>query len=450
LGCSLNERVSACDDDEQVQQLREAEKTAPRPGVDFASRMTMATLFCCPSIAYHNVFVVVQGRATGQTASRPWSPFVCLPPNMDQPGHLLAGALHERALPIAAQVIPPKADNAQQNNQVLKQLTFAGKKTLPSALRKDMWRPLLTATFPSPSQGLAAFRKLRELRMLHEHNWEHPDPDARKLPEKKERGRLIMDQKANSIADLAWVLRRQEELGVKMAEKHEADRHRIREELLALSKEAEDGGVELLEQSLADQQATIDKMKQMQQQGGPDAPSRKQIGETIVASKQMRLRLEKMRAASQAIDEAKAKAQTQLEADNARGTAPDSISLVIEPPRIFSHPPPELSPKSKKSNSGVPVPVYTTEGVVLRWTNPLDAEFAAEWPSAVQHEFAGLSRHTAAPLDQEPAFKVEEMIQRNTSHKYTALRDARQSQVEETGEDVEEINDAENLAPARQ
>ena len=28
---------SACDDDEQLQQVREAEKTAPRPGVDFAA-----------------------------------------------------------------------------------------------------------------------------------------------------------------------------------------------------------------------------------------------------------------------------------------------------------------------------------------------------------------------------------------------------------------------------
>ena len=454
------EVVSACDDDEQLQQLREAEKTAPRPGVDFASRMSMATLFCCPSIAYHNVLVVVQGRATGQTASRPRSPSVCLPPNMDQPGHLLAGALHERSLPIAAHSTTSESDHAQQNNQVLKQLTFAGKKTLPSALRKDMWRPLLTATFPSPSQGLAAFRKLRELRMLHEHNWEHPDPDARKQPEKKERGRIIMDQKANSIADIAWVLAKQEELGVKMAEKHEADQHRIREELLALSKEAEEGGVQLLEQSLADQQATIDKMKQAQQQGGSDAPSRKQIGEAIVTSKQMRLRLEKMRAASQAIEDAKNKAQTQLEADGARGSTPDSISMVIEPPRIFSHPPPELSPKSKKSKSGEQAPLYTAEGVVIRWTNPLDAEFAAEWPAAVQHEFAGLARHTAAPVDQEPALATEELIRRSTSHKFTAMRDARRGQVEEIGEGVEEIDAAEyeqlteksadGLAPARQ
>ena len=452
--------VPACDDDEQLQLLREAEKTAPRPGVDFAYRMNMATLFCCPSIAYHNVLVVVQGRATGQTASRPRSPSVCLPPNMDQPGRLLTGAIHERALPIAALSIPLESNKVRQNNQVLKQLTFAGKKTLPSALRKDMWRPLFTATFPSPSQGLAAFRKLRELRMLHEHNWEHPDPDARKLPEKKERGRLIMDQKANSIADLAWVLRGQEELGVKMAEKHEANQHRIREELLALSKEAEEGGVQLLEQTLADQQATIDNMKQMQQQGGPDAPSRKQIGEAILVSKQMRLRLEKMRAASQAIEDAKNKAQTQFETDDARGSAPDAISLVIEPPRIFSHPPPELSSKSKKSKSSEQVPLYTTEGVIIRWTNPLDAEFAAEWPAAVQHEFAGLARHTAAPIDQEPAFSVEDMIQRNTSHKYTAMRDARQGQVEEISEGVEDVDaadyeqvtekSADGLAPARQ
>lgn len=296
--------------------------------------------------------------------------------------------------------------------------------------------------------------------MLHEHNWEHPDPDARKLPDKKERGRIIMDQKANSIADLAWVLCKQEELGVKMAEKYEADQYRIREELVALSREADEGGMQLLEQSLADQQATIDKMKQMHQQGGPDAPSRKQIGEAILGSKQMRLRLEKMRAASQAIDEAQNKAQTQLEADSARGSAPDSISMVIEPPRIFSHPPPELSPKSKKSRSRERVPLYTSEGVVIRWTNPLDVEFAAEWPSAVQHEYAGLARHTAAPLDQEPAFTTEKLIQRNTSRKYMAMRDARRGQVEEIGEGVEEVDAAEyeqmtgksadGLPPARQ
>ncbi|KAI4715382.1 hypothetical protein E4T48_08429 [Aureobasidium sp. EXF-10727] len=334
-------------------------------------------------------------------------------------------------------------ERSMKNNQVLKQLTFAGKKTLPSALRKDLWRPLLTATFPSPSQGLAAFRKLRELRMLHEHNWEHPDANARKMPDKNLRAQIIMDQKANSIADLAWVLHGQAEMGVKMSQKREENQNRIREELLALAKESEEGGMPLLEQTIRDQEATINQMKQTQQEGGADAPSRKQIGESMVALKQMRLRYAKMQAATQAIESAQDKAATQAEAQAARGSAPDQISMEIEPPTIFTNPPPELSPISKGRNPAVQAPLYTVEGVVIRWTNPLDAEFAAEWPAGVQHEFAGLARHTAAPVDQEPATFVEDLIQRNTSQKYLTMRAARPRRIEEIDDDVEEIDDAE-------
>ncbi|THZ71939.1 hypothetical protein D6C84_10118 [Aureobasidium pullulans] len=335
-------------------------------------------------------------------------------------------------------------ERSMNNNQVLKQLTFAGKKTLPSALRKDMWRPLLTATFPSPSQGLAAFRKLRELRMLHEHNWEHPDPEARKMPEKKQRGHLIMDQKANSIADLAWVLRHQDQLGLKKQQQHQDDQNRIREELLALAKEAEEGGVPLLEQSLKDQEAAVEKMKKEQQQGGEDAPSRKQIGEGLLALKAMRLRYQKMLAAHEAINLAKTSALKQSEAQEARGTAsPDSVDLTIEPPEIFYHPPIGKT-QHKKRSSGQQVPLYTADGVTIRWTNPLDAEFAAEWPAAVKHDFAGLTRHTAAPVDEEPVFYAQDLTMRNTSYKYQALRDARAARSEATEEQYdEEIDDAE-------
>ncbi|KAI5194920.1 hypothetical protein E4T38_09321 [Aureobasidium subglaciale] len=333
--------------------------------------------------------------------------------------------------------------NVAQNNQCLKQLTFAGKKTLPSALRKDMWRPLLTATFPSTSQGLSAFRKLRELRMLHEHNWEHPNPEAQKLPEKKQRGFIIMDQKANSIADLAWVLRHQEELGVKKQQQNEREQNRIREELLALAKEAQDGGLPLLEQSLKDQEATVEMMKQLQKEGGDDAPSRKVIGDKLVALKAMRLRHQKMLAADEVINLAKSTALGQSAALEARGSAsPDSVDLTVEPPEIFYHPP-IGSRQNKRRTPAQQVPQYTAEGVVIRWTNPLDAEFAAEWPAAVRHDAAGLARHTAAPIDKEPAFYVQEMIERNTSSKYTQLREERARAAEESdGEDIE-IDDAE-------
>ena len=106
-----------------------------------------------------------------------------------------------------------------QNNAALRQLPFNGKKTVPRALRKDLWQPLATIAFPAGrgALGLAAFQKLRELRRLHETSWdpadmveEEEDGDDGKVRlrplGRRERGRKLMDQKANSVADMAAVL----------------------------------------------------------------------------------------------------------------------------------------------------------------------------------------------------------------------------------------------------
>ncbi|KAL9029831.1 MAG: hypothetical protein Q9196_001976 [Gyalolechia fulgens] len=96
------------------------------------------------------------------------------------------------------------------NNDSLKQLPFLGKKTVPARLRKDLWTPLCLVQFPRPSQGLLAYRRLREFRRLHETSYPLSlitRPGSRHLLEpKKKRGKILMDQKANSIADLAAVL----------------------------------------------------------------------------------------------------------------------------------------------------------------------------------------------------------------------------------------------------
>lgn len=71
--------------------------------------------------------------------------------------------------------------------------------------------------FPKPHAGLAAFRKLREFRVLHEMNYpldlvkETEGKWKGSLMPKKRRGKVLMDQKANSVADLAAVLQLQEE-----------------------------------------------------------------------------------------------------------------------------------------------------------------------------------------------------------------------------------------------
>ncbi|KAL9101400.1 MAG: hypothetical protein Q9163_003335 [Psora crenata] len=103
------------------------------------------------------------------------------------------------------------------NHKSLAQLPFLGKKTRPAKLRKDIWLPFCLASFPSPHAGLEAYRKLREYRRLHETAYDreiitekYGERRGQLLPT-KQRGKVLMNQKANSIADLAAVLLQQEE-----------------------------------------------------------------------------------------------------------------------------------------------------------------------------------------------------------------------------------------------
>jgi len=101
-----------------------------------------------------------------------------------------------------------------KNNASLAQLPFNGKKTVPAALRKDLWHPFAQISFP-PGRGeigLSVFQKLREYRRRHELEWgdEITFDKEGKFINKKVRSRKICDQKANSVADIAAVLGRLE------------------------------------------------------------------------------------------------------------------------------------------------------------------------------------------------------------------------------------------------
>lgn len=139
-----------------------------------------------------------------------------------------------------------------QNTQVLKQMLFHGKKTVPEAVRRDMWTPYFSVHFPENSAGasvgLEAFKSLRELstqrqlspdrslltatqndvdvaksklggplavyRLEQSDNWREKRilevklPKAGELLPKKLRAKRLMDQKATSVADVAFVLDR--------------------------------------------------------------------------------------------------------------------------------------------------------------------------------------------------------------------------------------------------
>ncbi|KAL9121421.1 MAG: hypothetical protein Q9187_002023 [Circinaria calcarea] len=105
---------------------------------------------------------------------------------------------------------------AMKNNTSLKQLPYLGKKTVPASLRKDLWTPLALLSFPSALSGLTAYRKLREYRRLHETAYplsrvtQTTGKHAGQLMPKKAKGKVLMNQLANSVADMAAVLLQQE------------------------------------------------------------------------------------------------------------------------------------------------------------------------------------------------------------------------------------------------
>ncbi|KAK7529443.1 mitochondrial 54S ribosomal protein mL67 [Phyllosticta citribraziliensis] len=119
----------------------------------------------------------------------------------------------------------------------LQQLPFAGKKSLPSKLRKDVWRPLAVVTLPFENQARDAYFKLLDFKKLHELYWsqnENKDwgalPEKKqkqlqgsdRMPSKKERAKIIMDQKANSIAAIARAMELQNKSSSQQFERYMA------------------------------------------------------------------------------------------------------------------------------------------------------------------------------------------------------------------------------------
>jgi hypothetical protein len=95
----------------------------------------------------------------------------------------------------------------------MRQFYFVGKKLVPAALRKDLWWPLLMIEFGQGKGviGRSAFAKLRELQKMHYLDWkERASEEERQrllsLQRQGERGRELLDQRGNTVADIAYVL----------------------------------------------------------------------------------------------------------------------------------------------------------------------------------------------------------------------------------------------------
>ncbi|KAI1490050.1 transcriptional regulation of mitochondrial recombination-domain-containing protein [Biscogniauxia mediterranea] len=95
--------------------------------------------------------------------------------------------------------------------KALRQTSYNGKKLKPSKLRKDYWRPLAMIQFPEGLGGVgrSIYHRLRECKKLHEFAWDDSifyEPGTHRPRTLQERGRVLNDQKANAVADMAAVL----------------------------------------------------------------------------------------------------------------------------------------------------------------------------------------------------------------------------------------------------
>ncbi|KAI5291595.1 hypothetical protein KEM54_003188 [Ascosphaera aggregata] len=164
----------------------------------------------------------------------------------------------------------------KRQNSVLSQLVYHGKKTVPAKLRKDMWSPYFSLHFSSSRHGLEVYRLLREFSMLRQFS---PPEDMIKITEEylqrrrpkdelkaknfdedykrnigcfmsqNERARVLMDQKASSVADAAKaidIVLEDEKTRAEEAKAKEEQKQKLAE-LNQLKKEAKAKGEPLAE-----------------------------------------------------------------------------------------------------------------------------------------------------------------------------------------------------------
>ena len=276
----------------------------------------------------------------------------------------------------------------------LKQLPFVGKKSVPAAIRPDLWTPFCTVTFPSPYQGQLAFRKLRELRRLHETSWHRTDPD-KTTTTAKQRMRFIMDQKANAVADLAQVLVLQREqtavMQANLDDRAKRQRAFLAQKWARLEAEAKlvrDGELERVHADAAGMQRRRARAADAAEKARLDA------GLALLTDRHAKLlrasRLVKQRdKAQQSCDRKAAAKQLSRAPENAVKWSLVPAFLKKRLPRPFA-----------------------LDGVSIQWASLYDAEHAKTWPEGILHDVMGVvNRQPLLPGRERTSFpKTEDEV----------------------------------------
>lgn len=321
----------------------------------------------------------------------------------------------------------------------LEQLPFIGKRSVPPTIRPDHWMPHCALTFPTPEQGHNAYRKLREFRKLHELSWEKTSPGL-KLKSIKKRIGNIMNQRANTSADIAEVLRIQQLHGEDMTKAFDEHKKKAKEymdkkwaEIDALTTAAKEKKKEADNVKWLEHQIRSLTMKMNMKHNQNDADQKRLKNAKIIQE----IRLRKIQYALRKTEQLKtiqeglvrtAEFANDPEAEDLLAKEKRRLALLRE---AIQNPGPHR--RSNKLSQGLflktqanikkwedalaakaqiesgdhviarsvlpdylkesPRTPYTLKGVSIRWADIKDALYAAgQWPDAIEHELLEVNK----------------------------------------------------------
>jgi hypothetical protein len=267
--------------------------------------------------------------------------------------------------------------------------------------------------------------------------------DVIRHKKKKLRVAAVLDQRANSVADLAAVLAAQEALGTKTQQNKDEEAKSRRafqvQTMIDMAKEVEQGALDQV-------QLQIEQLKEQLKSSAADGTEmsktqlRKQLTDTYA-------RRTKLDYSSRNVERVKAELKesgVELSPEQQEARLRESLPEYPAPRTIPKRGP--MRARLERQNA----PVFSTEGIVIKWANHLDAEFAESWPETIDHQPMGFARNRAPNADQEPVMDVETSRQRR-SQAYLAKRGLAQQAAEvEVSENPEgEISQTEGFNMAR-
>ncbi|QDS76140.1 hypothetical protein FKW77_007094 [Venturia effusa] len=291
-----------------------------------------------------------------------------------------------------------------EERKMLKQLTFYGKQTQAQEIRKDLFQPFAAVVTPDQQFGMNVYQKLREYRHVRDYQWTFrpttkeveetlqkaieerrmPKFDNR-LPTLKERGMLLMDQKASTIADLSHILEREADIARKnkKLEQERVDRaeniKRTRwAQVERMASRARAGELEKYEAWIKRREDAIE---------AAQSDRNKALGKKGLMM--LKIKRNELLRAKQAVDFVEGREvplPQRLSWNQSLSALVQSLTERLVNPEKPPPPPPVIEEEPKQDIRHIQDKYQGPEDILVQWKDISDAQYAEKWPPEVMHE----------------------------------------------------------------